>query len=345
MRFQHFLITRLGFRPVPDHPDSRFINRAATAGSSLDPLEPRRLHLRHALFEVVCAPSVRAQTDDAFTWVLVVDPALPASHRRQLADLTAGIRSVVVHDYDPARPIGGVEWLEPHLEHPLPDYLLTTNLDGDDGLPPTFVSEMRRWIGERAGGLAPIQLFGPKAVLQWDLATSKAAPLGYVADWHRARGAPVPSPGFSLLARYPDYPISGQGLNHAQSSSILDWSVQAPSWRVEQHRSELRDLAGKAGDDLQRYPASETYHVYTDWTGPALMTNHLDNVQIFRLYERKRRIPVVGSQSFPNATIDWEAFERHAPLFRSRRRHALRYRYSRLRRSWQRVRASLGPDG
>ena len=48
-----------------------------------DPLDPARLALRFSLFEIITLPSLLGQTDQDFTWVLLIDPALDARYRHE----------------------------------------------------------------------------------------------------------------------------------------------------------------------------------------------------------------------------------------------------------------------
>ncbi|MFD6176649.1 MULTISPECIES: glycosyltransferase [unclassified Isoptericola] len=100
---------------------------------------------RTALFERYCLPSVAAQTDPAFAWIVYVDPQSPAWFFDWLDDVSPGrfhpVRREAVHRVDLLRDVVGV------LGHE-PDRLVTTNLDNDDAVSDDFVARLR------AGGAA-----------------------------------------------------------------------------------------------------------------------------------------------------------------------------------------------
>lgn len=316
--------------------DSRFIGRTLPPLlGEFDPLEARHLRSRFRTFEIACLPGVLAQTNKDFTWVLAVDRALAPEWHGRLASLTQDHPRTIIHEYDPLQPLGEVDWLAPYLDTPAPNYLLTTNLDDDDALPPRFVQEIQSWVMEREDRLAPVEIFGATDLVQWDLEVTKTAPLGYEAEWHR--DVAVTSTGFSLLARYPDYPLTVMALGHPVAPRLLDWSdVPGPEFiGIHRERELLKQAAAKVGDSLSAYDVTETFHDTVPRIGRPLITNHTDNAQATRLHERKERHAVKGAESFPNAVIDWEAFATYANTFR--RTPAGRARYlARRQLTWLR---------
>lgn len=339
-RFQHFVITRFSIRPTMASTDRHELNRTMSRFRGLDPLTPRSLEHRFRLFEVACLPAVLAQTDQDFTWVIVVDRDLPAAPRARLEALIADRPRTVIHTYDPSRPLGGLAWLVPYVEVPAPDYLLTTNLDDDDALPRGFAAAVHTLIEERGDQLAPVQTFGATDLWEWDLEVSDEAPLGQRAPWHREI-IPVVSVGFSLLARYPAYELTVMRVAHNTARTILDWSKHADDERIQATRAVLQAGAARAGDSLGDFGADE---VFSDWVplgGMPTMTNHQINVQGARLYEAKERTPVTGPESFPDTALDWNAFRRHAPHFRRSRTLYARYLLMRARGYGQRMLAQL----
>ncbi|MDA0353012.1 MAG: HAD-IC family P-type ATPase [Chloroflexi bacterium] len=192
--------------------------------------------------------------------------------------------------------------------------------------------------GLRGVLLARVEVFGATETVEWDLATSRSAPRGYRARWHRPY-ITVSSCGFTLLARYPEFDLSVQGLTHSTARQLLDWDTPPANRRIEEHRATLQEFAGRVGLTLSAYAPTDTFHEFTAETGPALITNHNDNVQFERLHERKERTRVVGPASFPGTAIDWQALDRYAGRFRVRRRRQIRYlaMQARIRiQRWQR---------
>lgn len=319
-RVQHFVITRFSIRPTMTSTDRHELSRGMSRlRGGLDPLARGALEHRFRIFEVACLPAVLAQTDQDFTWVIVVDRDLPEAQRERLEALTASRPRTVIHTYDPLRPLGDIAWLTPYVECPQPDYLLSTNLDDDDALPRRFAETIHTLIAERGNQIAPVETFGAAKPLEWDLEVTNDAPLGYRAPWHRDT-IPVVSVGFSLLARYPAYELTVMRIPHNTARTILDWTRPAGNERIEEIRTVLANGAAQAGDALDDFEASETFSDWVPRAGSPTMTNHQINIQGDRLFESKKRVPVVGPESFPDVTIDWEAFHRYAQYFQIGRR-------------------------
>lgn len=345
MRLQHFLITRFsiraGERERIQNPNLRSV---APLRGAYDALEPARLEFRLNLFEITCAPSVMAQTSDNFTWVIAVDPSLARPFRDRLRAQTSQHPRVILHDYDPDQPLAEVEWLKPYLDQPAPESLLTSNLDDDDALPQRFIEELQRLVVSQDEPSSPVQLFGATNTLQWDLDVSRRAPLGYRGEWHRDR-VPVSSCGFSLLAPFPQYPLTVMRLGHPSAHVLLDWHVPLGGELAGENRELIEQYAARAGDDLHQFGPERTFHDYGPVTGLPVQVNHTDNAQGYRLYERKQRTAVVGPESFPGVTIDWDRFRQRASVFRRSRFVHLRYLFDvqarRVRSRLRRWRASL----
>jgi hypothetical protein len=165
----HVLITRFSYRN-PGVP-----NRAAGADwmRDLDPLDPENLDFRFALFELVCLPGVLAQSEQAFDWVLIVDPELPASCRAQLDALLQGRSRTHVHEVRSGEDLRRLGWLEPYVSGS-PDALLTTLLDDDDAIPVDFVRCLQTYIGTRTPRPS-LMTFGAKTSQEWDLYMTERA--------------------------------------------------------------------------------------------------------------------------------------------------------------------------
>lgn len=336
-RFQHFVITRFSIRPTMTSTDRLTLGPNVVSRGVYDPLAPEMLERRFHVFEIACLPGVLAQTDPTFTWVIVVDRDLSEEWRARLNALVAARPHTVIHDYDPEQSLGEIAWLEPYVETPTPDYLLTTNLDDDDALPPRFVESLRAIIEERGDRLAPLEVFGATQLWEWDLDVSADAPLGYRAPWHRDF-IEVASVGFTLLARYPAYPLTVMRVPHGSGSNVLNWSAPPLNPAVAEARQAIQAGAAAAGDSLADFDPSETFHPWVDQVGWPLMTNHQINLQGLRLYESKERIAVTGMETFPNAVIDWDAFQRYAQDFQVSRRMRAQYYFVRTRRAVRRLR-------
>jgi hypothetical protein len=104
-----------------------------------------------------------AQTDQEFSWIIIVDRDLQARFRSRLESLLQGRGNFFIHTYDPEDKLDRLDWLEPYMQT-TPDYVLTTNLDDDDVLPNNFTSMIHKHISSafQAGDLPPVKTLGVK---------------------------------------------------------------------------------------------------------------------------------------------------------------------------------------
>ena len=310
-----------------------------------DPLEPERLRNRFRLFEIAALPSVMGQTNQDFAWLLIVDPALGVADRRRLEVLIEPRRRSYLHAYDPGEDLEGTAWLAPYLASE-PDYLITTNLDDDDALPNAFVAELQEGVRRLATEGAPVIFAGARQSIEWDLLLTPDTPYGFVAPWHRRgnAGRRVSSCGFSLACRHPDYPFSVRGMSHVLAAHHLDFAAPPHRPVIKRIRRRLLAAAASAGDDLEAFSVESTFLDTSATAGPALMTNHLGNLEATRVLARKDARPVAGPETFPGFTLGWDALARYESEFRLTRRLRLRrvlWRARRGTRRWYR-RSRLG---
>jgi hypothetical protein len=331
LQLEHFVITRFNYRSK----DARNQLDGPTRKIGEDPLDPERLELRFKLFESACLPSIMAQTDAAFSWILIVDRDLQARFRSRLESLLAGRNNSFLHIFDPEDNLDRLDWLGPYLRNS-PDYMLTTNLDDDDALPKNFISALHAHVASAfdTGKLAPIKTLGVKEIVQWDMTTSRHAPLGWRSPWHRAQR--TSSCGYSLLVKYPTFPFCVLGTKHKFAEHYFDFATASKDRHVELRRSAFIAAGKENNVQIDSFPTTSTFHDLSPETGPVVMSNHTNNVQKWRLYERKSdRIPVTGPETFPNVTLDLERFETYSQDFRNSLKDSLKSavgRYLRFRK-------------
>jgi hypothetical protein len=333
LQLEHFLLTRFSYRAS----DASENVAGPTRKISEDPLEPGRLELRFRLFESACLPSVKAQTDQQFKWIIIVDRDMPAAFRSRLETLLEGRPNFFIHPYDAAVRMDRLEWLAPYFDQgAVPDYVLSTNLDDDDALPDNFVASVHRDVRSafEEGSLPPVKILGIKEILQWDMITSRHAPLGWRSPWHRARR--TSSCGYTLLVKHPELSFCVLGTKHKHAEQYLDFSQAVQNAYVEERRAAFVSAAAQHGIRLEEYPAEKTYADLTALTGPVLLSNHAKNVQKWRLYERKSdRTVVTGPETFPNLSVDLQAFASYSEDFREHLAHRIKRfigSYVRMRR-------------
>ena len=139
MEYAHFIITRFNVNIEP----TDFPPRLGVAW----------LSLRFDIFQRFCFPSVRAQTCQDFTWLVLFDEQTPDRFRRIIDAYGAQPNFVPLFcgSYDTVLPTAKTKMRELAPDAP---WLLTTRLDNDDGLARNFV----RCLRGVADGLAPEQL-------------------------------------------------------------------------------------------------------------------------------------------------------------------------------------------
>jgi hypothetical protein len=357
----HVVITRFSYRD-PKRAGGGARKPSSDWVTKENPLSPERLEFRFPVFEITCASSLLAQTNQDFDWIIVVDKALPARYRMRLQECIKGRPRSHVHDFDPEEDLARSEWLEQYAPRSL-RYLLTTVLDDDDALPEQFFAAIHSHIATRAGEDATLDMvtFGCKASYQWEMISSRKAPLGYRCWWHR--GNWVRSTGFSLLCEHPRRPITVFALPHLLADlwfhnergdalwAVVNqkWGGKFPPTAAQYVESEIEKFRLKA--DLSAFEGptqATTQGTYVDVgasTGPVIIANHFFNDQVSRVLEHKAdRAPVAGPESFGSARLRLDLFRDHAHVFRKGWRMYAKFVSQALHTKislWMRVRLAL----
>jgi hypothetical protein len=324
----HAVVTRFSYRGAPAPNDSAAFQGWLIAD---DPLEPRRLDFRFLVFEITCAASLLAQTNQDFDWILIVDRDLPRRHRSRLELLLRDRPRTHLHVYEPGEDLGSARWLMPYVS-PGRERILTTQLDDDDALPVNFLEVLRARL-DREGTYPILRTAASRRSEQWELVASARAPLGYRCQWHR--GNWVVSTGLSLSC--PDGPdaLTVLALNHQiadfWSCTLRDEALRSllvEKWGLSaQHAS---DATRFVADQLAQFqtrarsaiggselPGDAAFVDLTEDVGPVVVSNHFLNDQFMRLLEPKPdRISIAGPQSFPNVTLGFGRFRDSADMFR-----------------------------
>jgi hypothetical protein len=100
------------------------------------------LRERMALFETFCLPSVQAQTNADFRWIIYLDPESPGWLKSRLAELSAGglftpVYRSQISDSERLADIRAATGATGQM-------LITTNLDNDDALAADFVERLQK---------------------------------------------------------------------------------------------------------------------------------------------------------------------------------------------------------
>ena len=108
---------------------------------------PERLDERFRLFEAFTLPSIRAQTDPDFTFLVIIGPDLPPDRLAQLRDLLRDVPQAVIHVQPPG-------WHRPALKEAVNAHRrkgvwsIQFRHDDDDAVNLRFVAELRKTFVE-----------------------------------------------------------------------------------------------------------------------------------------------------------------------------------------------------
>ncbi|AFZ48287.1 hypothetical protein Cyast_2339 [Cyanobacterium stanieri PCC 7202] len=127
--FEHFLITRIN---IDWH-----ISRPKTVQERND---PNFLSYRLDLFEQICLPSVIAQKNQNFKWLLLFDKNLPDSFQKRINDYLIKDKIISVYITDKNSCLETIKSTINEYFDSSKQYLITTNLDSDDALSDDFVT-------------------------------------------------------------------------------------------------------------------------------------------------------------------------------------------------------------
>jgi hypothetical protein len=331
MRLTHILLTKFSVRQA--HVRLPDCSLHSPYGLASDPLLPRNLDLRFRLFELLCVPGVLGQTQPDFSWVLLIDAALPAKDRERLRRLTAPHRRTFLHEWSDDIDLNALSWLRPYMHVPAPTHVVTTNIDNDDVVSVRLLQCVQDYLreAEMAGTRPPCSLVGWPSLVQWDFVPTRAAPFGYLKPWHR--GDFPAATGYTLCCPS-DYDLSVYAFAHTAGVKYFDpkSAADGPTERA------LRTAATGAGHDWRRWQPERHLHVVRSAHPQVVLVNHLDNDQLDRLFDRwNTRRPVVGALDFPEMALDFDRIRSGIRAFRRSARTLVRL-------AARSVRALTSPD-
>lgn len=129
--WDHYVITRFNVRP-----------NAMATGKALD---IDWLEDRFALFERFCWPSMRHQTSQRFQWLVMFDVATPEPIRERVLAKSREWPNFRPVFLNPDEDNSARAMLTRYLNGRLPETLLTTRLDNDDGLALDYIESVQRY--------------------------------------------------------------------------------------------------------------------------------------------------------------------------------------------------------
>ncbi|SPJ25030.1 glycosyltransferase [Palleronia abyssalis] len=123
--------------------------------------DPERLQRRFRLFETFCLPSLKGQTDQDFTCILLVGSNLPAPWKSRLSDLIADTPSIRVIEAKPQHHYSGIKAAFQAVSPDDCTHRITFRFDDDDALDNDFVARLKRTapgLLDISGGDLPVAL-------------------------------------------------------------------------------------------------------------------------------------------------------------------------------------------
>jgi hypothetical protein len=299
---QHILITPFSYRRIEYQPDKM-----------PDPLYPRILKKRFQFFEMITAPSLKAQENKDFTWIIVVDPLLPAAYRNKFSVITTGMKNVFVHNFTPEVNENSTVWLKPYI-HPQTSYLIISELDADDGVFRGFTSYVQDYYSHliKSGQIQPIQFLSCNNVSQWDFFNTPKAPLGFIKPWTRANTLTV-SAGLTACCKYPETDFSIFSFGHHLIGQLFEDKPRKEMdfkdiYSISQIRNHLKAVASSNNlnwdGELER---NKHFHQISTDEIQTVITNNFLNDRFVRIFENHDKREIFDPQtSLPGIEIDYD---------------------------------------
>ena len=104
---------------------------------------PERMEERFRTFEAITLPPLRAQTDDDFTFLVVVGDSLPAPYRQRLEALLEDIPQAVIAAYPPKRHRKIMQDAINEVRAFDGEHCLQFRMDDDDAVGVRYVQRLR----------------------------------------------------------------------------------------------------------------------------------------------------------------------------------------------------------
>lgn len=324
--FLHLVITRFAVR-------SDLNSREGLFGVSLEELfSPERMRFRLFTMSMVTVPSMKAQTEQNFRWIVLTDELLPDATRIELEALIRDMPNAeVMSNRDFCGPSGRMfanDWLESKISIEA-SHVLITNLDNDDGLGRDFVATIQAQARAEMDNpkVSSLRIYGLNDALQWDMFGTANSAFGRVKPWLRtdAWGKPfLLSPGYShfgpvleisALFRIPHASAHFLNWTPAQFRNKLLWlkikkrkrNIPVTELRMAEHKIQYQILKNHDQTHPHRSSGRWVQSIPSMDSSMALMLNHDHNAIKERLFEGNDSYPIVsGPESFGTVAVDWD---------------------------------------
>jgi len=301
--FQHFIIVPFSFRRP------NFVK-----GKFPDPLKPSILKERFKIFEIITLASLKAQINQNFTLIIIVDPLLPDFYRRKFLELASVLKKVVLHDFVINVKENSLEWLHPYIADGT-QYIIQTKLDADDALFKRFTNYVQDHFNKilKLENPPPIHFISGLDVVQWDFIHTPKAPFGFIKPWTRKSTITISS-GLTYCCKYPEMDISVMGNNHQVIGEIFRDKMEKSKSstdlkkRIEIFSNKIESLATKHFPEWDGALRKETHFHGINTNRPqAMMLNIFSNDQFERIFEHPElRTIVKDATIFSEIVIDFK---------------------------------------
>jgi hypothetical protein len=302
--FQHFIIVPFSFRRP------NFVK-----GKFPDPLKPSVLKERFRIFEIITLASLKAQINQDFTLIIIVDPLLPDFYRKKFLEVTSGMKKVILHDFSEIFKQNTITWLHPYVSKET-RYLIQTKLDADDALYKGFT----KYVQDHFNGILklekppPIHFISGMDVVQWDFIHTPKAPFGYLKPWTRKNTITISS-GLTYCCKYPEMDISVMGNNHQIIGEIFRDKMENSKIsadlkkQIEIFSNKIESLATNHFPEWDGVLRKEThFHVINTDRPQAMVLNFFSNDQFERIFEHPKLRTIVSDVTiFSEIVIDFQA--------------------------------------
>jgi len=119
--------------------------------------QPERMNLRFNHFETLTLPSIAAQKDQRFTFLIVIGPRMPKPYLDRLRDITAPVKQIKIVEMEPIKHRYAMQAAIKEELGEDTEESLQFRLDDDDAVGLNFVRAIRRLAGRSASMRQPWQ--------------------------------------------------------------------------------------------------------------------------------------------------------------------------------------------
>lgn len=300
---QHILITRFSYRGN---------NLSIKKGQ--DPLNPKNLDHRFSLFEIGCLPSILNQKNQDFTWIIIVDPALPEHYRNRLQKLIAPKKECYLVNFSPELVIYNLTWLKPWINADT-KYIVNTVLDDDDILFDDYTSYISDYLAQQQH-MEPITFLACSKELSWDFYSSRLSPFGFLK--RKLTINFPPGAGYAVCCKYPEVNFSILSFEHtafdylSTDSKGFHTLPEIKKTRIEYLRKKIGEEINKSKIEWEGRLTDKNFHYIATENIQVITTNHFDNIQFVRMFaDSEMRKPVDPESFVEGFNVDFKLVEKH----------------------------------